>query len=88
MQRQDAGPGKRTGAVYNFAPAILRGERVEIAENRSIDLLYVQDAAEALAAALETAGAREKLDYSPRSLQACLRAFVPWVEEDILGKER
>ncbi len=131
------GPGKRAGAVYNFAPAILRGETVEIAENRSIDLVYVQDAATAVVGALEDAGAlglnilnigagrpisletlakltareaglasridcgskgdafyldisraEKLLGYKPRSLQAGLEKFVPWVEEDIFEKAR
>lgn len=51
------GPGKRQGVVYNFARAVLRGEVVRIAENRCVDLLYVEDAAEAMATALERAGA-------------------------------
>ena len=50
------GPGKRQGAVYNFARAVLRGETVLIEENRRVDLLYVEDAAKATATALERAG--------------------------------
>ena len=49
------GPGKRAGAVYHFIRAVLRGEDVEIQLNRRIDLVYVQDAAEAMVAALEGA---------------------------------
>ena len=46
------GQGKGGGAVFNFIQRSLRGEAIEIAENRSIDLLYVRDAAAATAAAL------------------------------------
>jgi nucleoside-diphosphate-sugar epimerase len=50
------GPGKRQGAVYNFARAVLLEETVRVEENRRVDLLYVGDAAEAMAVALERAG--------------------------------
>ena len=50
------GPGKPRGAVFNFARAVLRGEAVRIEENRRVDLLYVDDAAEATVKALERAG--------------------------------
>ena len=51
------GPGKRQGAVYNFARAVLQGETVRFKENRRVDLLYVEDAGEATATALEKAEA-------------------------------
>ena len=47
------GPGKRQGAVYRFGRAALRGEPIAIPLDRAVDLLYVQDAAEALVAAVE-----------------------------------
>lgn len=49
------GPGKRSGAVYNFTRAVLRDEVVKIEQNRRVDLLYVEDAAEAVVTSLEKA---------------------------------
>lgn len=47
------GPGKRAGAVYNFCRAVLTGRPLDIAVNRSVDLLWVEDAARAVRLAAE-----------------------------------
>ena len=47
------GPGKRRGAVFNFLRQARSGEGIHISENRGIDLLYVDDAVRAIAAAIE-----------------------------------
>jgi len=49
------GPGKRSGAVYNFIRAVLRNQPVVIEQNRRVDLLHVEEAARALVMALEGA---------------------------------
>jgi len=47
------GPGKAQGAVYEFTKAALDGRPIEIPLNRSVDLLFVEDAATAVVAAAE-----------------------------------
>jgi UDP-glucose 4-epimerase len=47
------GRGKPQGAVYNFTKRAFRGEAIRIAQNRSVDLLHVDDAATAVATALD-----------------------------------
>lgn len=47
------GPGKAQGAVYEFAKAAFEGRPIEIPLNRSVDLLFVADAAAAVVAAAE-----------------------------------
>lgn len=47
------GPGKRSGAVYNFTRCALDGRAVVIAANRRVDLLWVEDAVQAIIAAVE-----------------------------------
>ena len=49
------GPGKAQGAAYNFATAALQGRKIEIAHNRRIDLVCVDDVVEAIAMAGERA---------------------------------
>lgn len=47
------GPGKEQGAAYQFTKAALGGLLIEIPLNRSVDLLFVGDAAAAVVAAAE-----------------------------------
>jgi UDP-glucose 4-epimerase len=47
------GPGKKQGAAYQFTKAALCGLPIEIPSNRSVDLLFVGDAAAAVVAAAE-----------------------------------
>lgn len=47
------GPGKEQGAAYQFTKAALCGLPIEIPSNRSVDLLFVGDAAAAVVAAAE-----------------------------------
>ena len=47
------GPGKTQGAAYEFTKAALEGLPIEISVNRSVDLLFVGDAAAAVVAAAE-----------------------------------
>lgn len=47
------GPGKEQGAAYQFTKAALCGRPIEIPLNRSVDLLFVGDAAAAVVAAAE-----------------------------------
>jgi nucleoside-diphosphate-sugar epimerase len=50
------GPGKITGAVYNFIAGALQNQAIQIDVNRKVDLLYVEDAASVTVTALERAG--------------------------------
>ena len=50
------GPGKCQGAVYQFIRAALEGQPIQIPLNRAVDLLYVEDAAWAVAVAAEGRG--------------------------------
>lgn len=71
------GPDRRSGAVYNFVRAIMRGQPLEIKEDRAVDLLYVEDAAEAVLDALDnkaacgiyTVGAGQALRLSALALE-------------------
>lgn len=47
------GPGKAQGAAYEFTKAALDGRPIEIPLNRSVDLLFVEDAAAAVVTAAE-----------------------------------
>jgi len=47
------GPDRRTGAVYNFIRALSEKKRIEIAEDRAVDVLSVQDVADAILDALQ-----------------------------------
>jgi nucleoside-diphosphate-sugar epimerase len=46
------GPGKRSGAVYNFLRSVLQAEAIHIAADRGVDLLWVDDAVDAVIRAL------------------------------------
>ena len=47
------GPHKRAGAVYNFIRSAMDGERIDIAVNRRLDLVHVEDVAGAMVGAVE-----------------------------------
>ncbi len=50
------GPDRHSGAVYNFIRAISERRPLEIAEDRAVDMLYVEDAAAAVLDALQEQG--------------------------------
>jgi UDP-glucose 4-epimerase len=56
------GPGKRRGAVYQFLRAALDGQPIAIPVDRGVDLLYVEDAVQALAAAAQRGVGRQVLN--------------------------
>ena len=48
------GPQKRAGAVYNFIRSAIDGTGIDIALNRAVDLVYVEDVTAAMVNALES----------------------------------